>query len=857
VQVRAGQGLLIDHNVISAQPVPAHPSISHGLLPVHRLLLSCAIVVSLVSWTIDARSASTLSAKIAPQPLEQALIAFAKQTGLQIIYVSDLATARQSKGARAGLSPVDALTQLLDGTGLAFEMLNARTVKIFAAPIAPPAATPVATTKRSQGRTTPLANPTERIVVIGSRGEGHLVPLEDVRTVPASVTALDGDSLATQKLDQIADYASFLPGLSLDTAGVPTNNVVILRGIASFSDASSVVYYLDDTPIGASGSWGSAFGISLDLMPFDLERLEVQRGPQGTHSGAASESGILRYVLKEPSVSRFEARVGADVSSIHGASKSATSVQAMVNAPIVDERLAVRVNAYDSYTPGYIDNAYTGAKDVNDLRRNGGRIAALWHPSEPLSMKVTAFWNRLSADSFAEVSSAGLNTVPNTGDAYVVKASRPFGDLVQNRAFLQPWKQSIDYYAATVHWNTGPIEIGSATAWSSSASQSSNDASPWAGAEFPVWSGGAIPAGLLRFDRSIGLEKFTEELRISSPRGRRVEWTLGGFYDHESVTDRGIQKAFDTSYQPIAPFAPQLDPESLLSTFEARALYGEMTWRISDHLDLTGGLRHDHNDQAFSLFVSGAPAASGQDSDGVATWTAAARYRITPSVMLYGRVATGSLPGVPNDVSFSRPETLTSYEAGLKSEFLDHQGLFDVSVYYIDWIDLQGPVNGGKAKSQGGELVSSYSPLPGLNLGFIAAFTQCEFTELAPAAAFLLTGYQVPQVPKWSMASSADYDWVMSNAWHAHVGGSFRWIGRQWGVLVQSRSFGGGPTLEKPSYSVLDLNAGIAKNRLAIKVFARNLLDTRAALHNNLTPTQAEAYILQPRTIGVGFEFSL
>ena len=209
---------------------------------------------------------------------------------------------------------------------------------------------------------------------------------------------------------------------------------------------------------------------------------------------------------------------------------------------------------------------------------------------------------------------------------------------------------------------------------------------------------------------------------------------------------------------------------------------------------------------------------------------------------------------------------VTNYEAGLKSEFLDHKALFDVSVYYIDWADLQvgsasGVINGAQAASRGGELISSYSPLPGLTLGFIAAFTQCEFTEVVPAAAYLLTRYQVPQVPKWSMVSSADFDWMLSNAWHAHLGGSLRWIGRQWGVLVESQSHGGGPTIEKPSYSVLDLNAGIAKDRLAIKVFARNLLDTRAALHRNLgppeAPTQAEDYIVQPRTIGVGFEFSL
>jgi outer membrane receptor protein involved in Fe transport len=840
------------------------------LLSLARLLLSLAIVVLLVLRTIDARSESILSADIGPQPLAQALTEFARQTGLQVIYVSNLATARRTKGTRAGLSPGDALTQLLDGTGLVFELLNARTVKIFSAPVASaPAGTAAGRTTRSKW--VPFTKAAERIVVTASRSasrnDGHLIPVEDVRILASSVTVLDGDSLATQKLDQIADYAAYLPSLSLDTAGVPSANIVILRGIASLTEASSLVYYIDDAPIGATGGWAFGCCTSLDLMTFDVERLEVLRGPQGTSYGAASESGILRYVLKEPSVSRFEARVGADVSAVHGAAESGTSIQAVVNAPIVDDRLAVRVNAYDSYTPGYIDNAYTGAKDVNELRHNGGRIAGLWRASDSLSMKVTGLWDRLSADSLPEVSSAGISIVPNTGDAYVVKASRPFGDLKENRAFLQPVKQSVDYYAATMQWNAGSIEFGSTTAWSNMATRYSLDASLSQGANFPLWSDGAIPAGLVRFDRDIDLEKFTEELRLASSQERRVKWALGAFYNHESATDQQIQKAFDTSYRPIAAFAPELDPVVVLSTFEARALYGEMTWRITEHLDLTGGIRYDHNRQDFSVLVSGAPVDSGQDADGVTTWTAAARYRLATDVMFYGRVATGSQPGISTGSSFSGAEMLTSYEVGFKSEWMKHKALVDVSAYYIDWTDVQvpafEPTNAGKARSQGGELVSSYSPLPGLKLGFIAAITQCEFTKMVPAAAHLLTGYQVPQVPKWSISSGADYDWMLTNAWHAHVGGNVRWIGRQWGVLVQSRSLGGGPTIEKPSYSVLDLNAGIANDRFAIKVFARNLLDTRAALHNNLigdnagTPMQAEAMILQPRTIGVGFEFSL
>jgi outer membrane receptor protein involved in Fe transport len=228
------------------------------------------------------------------------------------------------------------------------------------------------------------------------------------------VTVLDGDSLATQELEQVADYTAYLPGVSVSAVGVPSDTLVMLRGIASLTDATSVVYYIDDTPVGGSGNWGLASETALDLMPFDLDRLEVLRGPQGTRYGAASESGILRYVLKEPSVSQFEARVGADVSAVHGAAKPGASIQAVVNAPIVDDRLAVRVNAYDSYTPGYIDNAYTGAKDVNDLRHNGDALQCCGWRSLDESHR---FRDRLP--TLPEVSSAG--------DARVINASRPLG----------------------------------------------------------------------------------------------------------------------------------------------------------------------------------------------------------------------------------------------------------------------------------------------------------------------------------------------------------------------------------------------------------------------------------------------
>ena len=209
-----------------------------------------------------------------------------------------------------------------------------------------------------------------------------------------------------------------------------------LRGIYSFTQASSVAYYLDDAPMGATGSYAGACCSVLELTPYDLERLEVLRGPQGTLYGQQSMTGLIRYVLKAPSLAGFEGRVGADLNTVYGASKPGNSFRAMVNVPVVEDVLGVRVSGYETYTPGYIDNLYSGAKDVNALRQYGGRIATLWRPSESFSLKVSAFWNRINADAANTVTFAGSERVPNTGEGYVLKPIGPLGDLKASGPFL-------------------------------------------------------------------------------------------------------------------------------------------------------------------------------------------------------------------------------------------------------------------------------------------------------------------------------------------------------------------------------------------------------------------------------------
>jgi outer membrane receptor for ferric coprogen and ferric-rhodotorulic acid len=271
----------------------------------------------------------------------------------------------------------------------------------------------------------------------------------------------------------------------------------------------------------------------------------------------------------------------------------------------------------------------------------------------------------------------------------------------------------------------------------------------------------------------------------------------------------------------------------------------------------------------------GQPNFAGEGAQTVTTWMTNARYRVAPLVMLYGRVSTGSqpnaltAPGGSNALS-TRGETDINYEVGVKSEFLERRVLIDLTLYRLNRSGMvTGKLesgyfnytpNGGTATAKGMELTSSYSPFGGLTLGYNAVYTQSAYTGVNAADKFQLTGYQLRNVPKWNVSITAAYDWALTPSWHAHAGGDLRSVGEEWDFYVQRRSLGGTPVAALPSYTVLNFNAAIAKGPLSVKFFARNLADKRADLNSDVIvndykePVGVEHYILQPRTVGIGFD---
>ena len=833
-------------------------------------------------WSGAARSSAELSAPIPSQALADALIEFAHQTGLHLLYESKLAAQRQSHPAGARLSAPEALALLLEGTGLGFQFLNPTTVRIyqqeFAAEAAPPPAADVPE-PRAPPPPARRVDPLDEVLVTGTRLGEHLNDLQDIQNIPASVSVVSGASLETKNALQLSDYSASLPGVNIIGGGMPGAAGVAIRGVSPLVLATSVAFYLDEVPIGASGRWGYAGGTALDLVPYDLERLEIQRGPQGTFGGAGAEIGSIKYVLNPPDPSGFHARVGADLSTITRASEPGESVRGMVNAPIIEDLLAIRATAYDSYTPGYIENARSGANDINALRHYGGRISALWRSVDSLSLTIMALYNRIDQQSLSEILSPSIVNVPNSGAAYIVRGVGSYGDLTDGLAFPSPFRKGLDSYSATVRWNVGFAEFVSVTGWSRSHEHYAQDYTPIDGSYFPALSGGAVPAGLAEVEQDVYFDKLSQEVRIASLSGQRFDWVLGSFFTRERLRDQSIEYAFDDSYKPIAAFAPYLSLVNRPSSFNELAAFGDVRWQLSKRMELAAGIRLAHDIQDYANFSSGLLSQPNFERDGPdssMTWMMTARYSINPEVMLYGRVATGSQPNSllvpPGALGPQKGETATNYEIGMKSQFLERRALVDLTLFYLNrdrtLINVyesgvfNSAADAGDATAEGLELTSSYTPLRGLAFGYNAAYTQSAFAHVSPYAPYQLTGFQLESVPKWDMSVTVSYDWMLSNLWGARAGGDFRSVGQEWATYVQSRSLGGYPTTQLPSYTVIDLNAGVARGSMSLKFFARNLANKRAYLNSLVmvndynTPVQAENYVLQPRTVGIGLDYT-
>jgi len=683
---------------------------------------------------------------------------------------------------------------------------------------------------------------------------------EDVQDVAASVSVVDQDQLEQLNVKQLTDFASYVPALQVTSGGTPGQTTITMRGIAAISSGATVATLVGDSPLGSSGIYQRETVFSLDLLPDDIERVEVLRGPQGTLYGAGAMGGLLKYVPRDPDVTTRRIHVTGAINDIESGGSQGDSFAVSANMPLASDHFALRASYARNDIDGYIDNAVDGRKNINDGTQESARIAMLWQASDALRFKLDLMRQKIDSDNNSLVA-----LDPDT--------LKPlYGDLQNAVAVDEPFTKDIDLYTATVDWDIGWGTFTSSSAYSDANTDQRQDATFLLG-DFPLLLG--LPPGVSYFDLGLNLYKFTQELRLTSAAKGRFDWQLGGFYSNEHGGNTQVIRLTDTSGNPT----PVLDPLAVLelpTNYEEIAAFGNTTWHFSDRFELDGGGRFSRNKQDFAQVVTGGilvplGTTPGKSDEDVFTWNLAPRFHMTPDAMVYARVATGyqpggpnvALPGVPPSVDASR---LTSYELGFKSDFVDHRWLFDLDGYSIDWTDIQigaaaGGVswleNGGKAQSDGIELATSFRATDQFRIGFNGAYMDATVSNDVPSLGGK-DGDHLPYIPKLSYSLMADYYFPMSS-WSSHIGAGYHWVDDRKSALDSD------PTaLTLDSYGACDLSADVFNERWSFRIFARNVTDERA--YSTMGPIDnlvlggthhVAAAPIEPRKFGleVGFTF--
>jgi outer membrane receptor protein involved in Fe transport len=411
----------------------------------------------------------------------------------------------------------------------------------------------------------------------------------------------------------------------------------------------------------------------------------------------------------------------------------------------------------------------------------------------------------------------------------------------------------------------------------------SNSTNVW---DATQWLGSGLEVPSLAFSKTdYGVKKFTQEFRLASPQGDRLEWLAGLFYTHEDGSNIQSSNVLNDNYEPIPPAPKDLYWASIPSKLDEYAAFGNLKWRVTDVLNLTFGARVARNEQSFEDFIEppgvyGLPSyATAELNEDVFNWLTSADYRLSDDTMVYVRAASGYRPGGTQAVAFAPSydsDSLVNYEIGLKTTFLDGRARVNVAAYHIDWKDIQltaytpdfvgYTVNGGEAVSQGFEIESEFAPIDGLTLGLNAGYTDSHLTSTVTGADYLMTDYQLPYAPEVTAAITADYDWPVGNGLTASVGGAYRYTGEQYLSLVQDAAseFSWMPSVEAPSHSLVDMHASIRNRQWTVSLVVNNLANTRkisgAGYLNNdnyVTGTQQlNITDLRPRTLSLGVDYA-
>ena len=682
---------------------------------------------------------------------------------------------------------------------------------------------------------------------------------QSVIDVPLSISVLGADDLERTQSANIQDYVKLVPGLQL-TQAQPGFGRLALRGINTNGVASTVGVYVDETSFGSSSGLANGAVLAGDFDTFDVARVEVLRGPQGTLYGASSLGGVLKYVTNEPQTDSFEGRVRGSFESVDGGDMSYSGA-GVVNIPVSDS-VAIRASGFYRSVGGFIDSIGTVdegsgatsdvANDINGSTVSGGRASMLFKPSETFSLQLTAFIQDIDNDA-----SSGVDSDYATSDTL-------YGGLTQSQFVPEAAGISYRVYNATAIWDLGFGDLTSATSYGKNQQDYRQDITMLLG-------------GLESYiEQTTSVERISQEFRLASHVNEKVDWLIGAYYnDEDGLIYQNVHVVEPGTLNDIDFF---LGEGTIDSKYQEYAAFANVTIKFTPSFDLTLGGRYSNNDQDVvqnadgPLFGVAEPTVTSSDSsEDVFTYSIAPKFKLNDRMAIYARVAKGFRPGGPNVIApdAGAPTTYGSdstlnYELGFKGENEARTVAWDVTAFHIDWEDIQllAVVNGigintnaGTATSDGVEASLMFRPVDQLKLSLTGAYTDAQLTEDAdPILVGGRDGDRLPYTPKTSYSASADYEWPLADGRSAYLGATFSHLDDVPAAFSAAyvAEFGGQRYL--PAYDMLDVRAGWDFGTVAVELFGRNLTNDEGKTSDagGNTPNGAiSTGVIRPLSYGV------
>jgi outer membrane receptor protein involved in Fe transport len=714
---------------------------------------------------------------------------------------------------------------------------------------------------------------------------------QSVLDAPVSIQAISGDALQAAGSSAIMDVAGQIPGLSIQDLG-PGDKKYVIRGINSSGDSTTGVYYGEATISGSNANDGGGF--EPDIRLFDLDHIEVLRGPQGTLYGASSMSGTIRFIPKSPDLNSIGGYLTAEGSyTDHGSSNS--NVNGALNLPVIDGVLAVRLVGWHVNDSGFINQnrigsglpltAPTSFEHVNNDYVEGGRVMVRYKPTDDFTLDLNYTGQTETSNGSSRFTPAGVTAWSAPGVIPPVQGC----DYCNTDVTRSPWSDDLKVFGFTA---TEKTSFGTITATSNQFNRVvhfSFDSTP-----ILVFYGFPVPAETLEpQSRDVN----SSEIRFASDFGGPVNFVSGVYRQHEANWWAVQVISTNSVGDPIGTFSSSNSQDAIANPTGGDTWFGstdhrettqyagftEVTWKPIEKLSVVGGIRYfterltgvqvqTHPFGGFPGSPNLVPIYDPTETFNKITWKVNVSYKVDDGFLPYATVSTGFRSGglnpqqepfEPIPGAFS-PDTLTNYEVGAKGRLFDGAVDYQADVYLIRWNNIQvlettsdGAFNyignAGNAKVKGFEFELETHPFQYFSTSLAGSYQDAYLTDGATPGMFAanptlgLTGQDIPNVPKLQLDLGLNYTRPVYNQWAGTLAADLVYRDAE-NSYFQSNIY----NVPLAPYTLVNLRAGISEGPWTVTAFVRNLTDKIAEVSAiNSIQDKDSLLTVRPRTVGL------